>query len=78
MQFKIDYDLQLDKALRIFKLTALVACWVLLTVSLILNQESTDTILHTAVDGGEIKGMWYLVPDPLSRRKIENIITKQI
>ncbi|XP_026322600.1 P protein-like isoform X2 [Hyposmocoma kahamanoa] len=59
---------QLDKALRMFKLTALVACWVLLTVSLVLNQESTDTILHTAVDEGEVKA--YNLESPGERVRV--------
>ncbi|CAG9576948.1 unnamed protein product [Danaus chrysippus] len=46
---------QLDRTLRVIKLTVLVAGWMLLTVSLLMNREKTDIILHTAVNPGEIK-----------------------
>ncbi|CAH2101770.1 unnamed protein product [Euphydryas editha] len=46
---------QLDRTLRVIKLSVLVACWVLLTVSLLLNRENTDVVLHTAVNNGDIK-----------------------
>lgn len=42
------------------KLTALVAGWVLLTVSLLLNREKSDIVLHTAVKGGQVKGEFKL------------------
>ncbi|CAH0712838.1 unnamed protein product, partial [Brenthis ino] len=45
----------LAQALRVIKLTALVASWLLLTVSLLLNREKNDVVLHTAIDTGEIK-----------------------
>ncbi|XP_068621881.1 P protein-like [Battus philenor] len=45
---------QIDRALRIFKLCALVGCWALLTVSLLLNTESSDVVLHAAVESGNI------------------------
>ncbi|CAG9794538.1 unnamed protein product [Diatraea saccharalis] len=41
--------------LRVVKLSTLVACWMLLTVSLIMNREKSNVVLHTAVKGGEIK-----------------------
>ncbi|XP_046975929.1 P protein-like [Vanessa cardui] len=46
---------QLDRTLRVVKLSVLIACWVLLTVSLLLNSEKTDVVLHTAVHNGDIK-----------------------
>nr|XP_032525684.1 P protein-like isoform X1 [Danaus plexippus plexippus] len=46
---------QLDRTLRVIKLSVLVAGWVMLTVSLLMNREKTDIILHTAVNAGEIK-----------------------
>ncbi|CAH2056114.1 unnamed protein product, partial [Iphiclides podalirius] len=46
---------QIDRALRVFKLGALVACWVLLTVSLLLNMETSDVVLHTAIEAGHVK-----------------------
>ncbi|CAG4948885.1 unnamed protein product [Parnassius apollo] len=46
---------KIDRALRVFKLTALVACWLLVTVSLLLNMETSDVVLHTAVEAGDIK-----------------------
>ncbi|XP_049883735.1 P protein-like isoform X2 [Pectinophora gossypiella] len=46
---------QLYKALRVLKLTALVGCWVLLTVALLLNQEREESVMHTAVNSGEVK-----------------------
>ncbi|RVE49592.1 hypothetical protein evm_005724 [Chilo suppressalis] len=41
--------------LRVIKLSTLIACWMILTVSLIMNQEKSDVVLHTAVKGGEMK-----------------------
>ncbi|XP_059056500.1 P protein-like isoform X2 [Achroia grisella] len=46
---------QLHRLARMLKLTVLVTCWGLLTVSLIMNMERSDVVLHTAVKGGEIK-----------------------
>ncbi|XP_041971039.1 P protein-like isoform X1 [Aricia agestis] len=46
---------QVDQTLRILKLTVLTACWVLLTVSLLLNREKHDVVLHTSVSPEEIK-----------------------
>lgn len=46
---------KLQFILRVIKLSTLVACWMLLTVSLIMNQEKSDVVLHTAVQGGEMK-----------------------
>ncbi|XP_050358448.1 P protein-like isoform X2 [Nymphalis io] len=46
---------QLDQTLRVVKLSALIAGWVLLTVSLLLNREKTDVVLHTAVHNEDIK-----------------------
>ncbi|KAJ8707733.1 hypothetical protein PYW07_011410 [Mythimna separata] len=59
---------RLDQALRTLKLTALVACWVLLTVSLLLNMERTATVLHTAIQGGEVKE--YELPPSEDRVKV--------
>ncbi|XP_048004044.1 P protein-like [Leguminivora glycinivorella] len=46
---------QVDRTLSIIKLSILVSGWVFLTVSLLLNRERTDVVLHTAVKEGEIK-----------------------
>ncbi|KAJ0182980.1 hypothetical protein K1T71_000956 [Dendrolimus kikuchii] len=46
---------RVDQALRVFKLTALVACWLLLTVALLLNKEMNDNTLHVAINRGETK-----------------------
>ncbi|XP_072948511.1 P protein-like isoform X2 [Epargyreus clarus] len=46
---------RIDRGVRILKLSGLIACWVLLTVSLLMNREKSDVILHTAVQPGEIK-----------------------
>ncbi|XP_061727685.1 P protein-like isoform X2 [Cydia pomonella] len=46
---------QVDRTLKIIKLSILVAGWVFLTVSLLLNSERTDVVLHTAVKEGEVK-----------------------
>ncbi|KAI5640085.1 citrate transporter domain-containing protein [Phthorimaea operculella] len=46
---------KIHKTLRIIKLTALVASWIILTVALLLNQENEDVVLHTAVVPGEDK-----------------------
>ncbi|KAL4711294.1 hypothetical protein ACJJTC_019135, partial [Scirpophaga incertulas] len=46
---------KLKLILRVLKLSGLVACWVLLTASLIMNQERSEVIMHTAVAGGEMK-----------------------
>ncbi|CAB3233664.1 unnamed protein product [Arctia plantaginis] len=40
---------KIKNVLRIIKLCALVSSWVLLTVSLLLNTERSDVVLHTAV-----------------------------
>ncbi|XP_050685740.1 P protein-like isoform X2 [Leptidea sinapis] len=45
---------QIDKALRIIKLSALVVSWVLLTVALLLNREKSDVVLHSAVHNGDV------------------------
>nr|XP_034827678.1 P protein [Maniola hyperantus] len=44
-----------DRTLRVLKLSALVACWALLTISLLLNNEKNDVVLHTAVSVGEVQ-----------------------
>lgn len=49
---------QLDRTLRVVKLSALVACWALLTISLLLHNEKDDVSLHTAVSVGEVQG-WF-------------------
>ncbi|XP_013177018.1 PREDICTED: P protein-like isoform X4 [Papilio xuthus] len=46
---------QINRMLRVIKLGALVACWGLLTVSLLLNMETSDVVLHTAVEAGSVK-----------------------
>ncbi|KAM3955654.1 P protein-like [Aphomia sociella] len=46
---------QLKHIGRMLKLSALVTCWALLTMSLIMNMEKTDIVLHIAVKGGETK-----------------------
>ncbi|XP_039752704.1 P protein-like isoform X2 [Pararge aegeria] len=46
---------QFDRTLRVVKLSVLVACWALLTISLLLNNEKNDVILHTAVNVGEVQ-----------------------
>ncbi|XP_063372358.1 P protein-like [Cydia amplana] len=46
---------QVDCTLKVVKLSILVAGWVFLTASLLLNRERTDVVLHTAVKEGEVK-----------------------
>ncbi|XP_063545594.1 P protein-like [Cydia strobilella] len=46
---------QVDRTLKVVKLSILVAGWVFLTASLLLNREKTDVVLHTAVKEGEVK-----------------------
>ncbi|XP_013146625.1 PREDICTED: P protein [Papilio polytes] len=46
---------QINRILRVIKLGSLVACWGLLTVSLLLNMETSDVVLHTAVEAGSVK-----------------------
>ncbi|XP_063392434.1 P protein [Cydia fagiglandana] len=46
---------QVDRTLKVVKLSILVAGWVFLTASLLLNRERTDVVLHTAVKEGEVK-----------------------
>ncbi|XP_052748941.1 P protein-like isoform X2 [Galleria mellonella] len=46
---------QLHRFARMLKLSVLVTCWGLLTISLIMNMERSDVVLHTAVKGGEVK-----------------------
>ncbi|XP_045770039.1 P protein-like isoform X2 [Maniola jurtina] len=46
---------QCDRTLRVLKLSALVAGWALLTISLLLNNEKNDVVLHTAVNVGEVQ-----------------------
>ncbi|XP_023936950.2 P protein isoform X2 [Bicyclus anynana] len=46
---------QLDRTIRVVKLSALVACWALLTISLLLNNERSEVVLHTAVNVGELQ-----------------------
>ncbi|KAG7295687.1 hypothetical protein JYU34_021971 [Plutella xylostella] len=46
---------RLQRTFRLLKLVCLVAGWLLLTVSLLMNQETSDVVLHTAVQGGEVK-----------------------
>lgn len=64
---------RLDQALRTVKLCGLIACWVLLTVSLLLNMERADVVLHTAVQGGEIKE--YELPASDQRVKVSITLT---
>ncbi|XP_075988683.1 OCA2 melanosomal transmembrane protein hoepel1 isoform X2 [Anticarsia gemmatalis] len=40
---------KIDHVLRMVKLFALVCCWLLLTVSLLMNMERSEVVLHTAV-----------------------------
>ncbi|XP_028167067.1 P protein-like [Ostrinia furnacalis] len=54
-KIKSERKKQVQFIARIFKLSALVGCWLLLTVSLIMNREKLDVVLHTAVKEGEIK-----------------------
>ncbi|XP_014365372.2 P protein isoform X2 [Papilio machaon] len=46
---------RINRMLRVIKLGSLVACWGLLTVSLLLNMETSDVVLHTAVEAGSVK-----------------------
>ncbi|CAH0699508.1 unnamed protein product [Spodoptera exigua] len=64
---------RLDQALRTVKLCALISCWVLLTVSLLMNMERSDVVLHTAVQGGEIKE--YVLPASEHRVKVSITLT---
>lgn len=64
---------RLDQALRTVKLCGLIACWVLLTVSLLMNMERADVVLHTAVQGGEIKE--YELPASDQRVKVSITLT---
>ncbi|XP_030028940.1 P protein isoform X2 [Manduca sexta] len=54
-KIKSNTKIQLTKILRVIKLCVLVASWVLLTVSLLLNRERDNTVLHTALNEGETK-----------------------
>ncbi|KAL0858841.1 hypothetical protein ABMA27_011296 [Loxostege sticticalis] len=58
---------------RILKLVALVGCWVLLTVSLIMNREKSDVVLHTAIKEGEIKE--YVLQPSLQRVRLGITLT---
>ncbi|XP_022824132.1 P protein-like isoform X3 [Spodoptera litura] len=64
---------RLDQALRTVKLCGLISCWVLLTVSLLMNMERSDVVLHTAVQGGEIKE--YELPTSDQRVKVSITLT---
>ncbi|CAH1642262.1 unnamed protein product [Spodoptera littoralis] len=64
---------RLDQALRTVKLCGLISCWVLLTVSLLMNMERSDVVLHTAVQGGEIKE--YELPPSDQRVKVSITLT---
>ncbi|XP_063898610.1 P protein isoform X1 [Helicoverpa armigera] len=59
---------KVKQALRTIKLCGLVSCWVLLTVSLLMNMERSDVVLHTAVKGGELKE--YELPSSSERVKL--------
>ncbi|GBP42925.1 P protein [Eumeta japonica] len=47
---------RISRLLSSVKLAFLVACWLLLTVALLLNRETGDLVLHTAVQAGSAKG----------------------
>ncbi|XP_026734675.1 P protein-like isoform X2 [Trichoplusia ni] len=59
---------KIDNVLRSIKLFGLVSCWVLLTVSLLLNMERSEVVLHTAVQAGNIKE--YELPSTNDRVKV--------
>lgn len=64
------YNQQINRILRVIKLGSLVACWGLLTVSLLLNMETSDVVLHTAVEAGSVKGILNVTKSVIIHRYI--------
>lgn len=61
---------KVNQVLRALKLITLVSCWLLLTVSLLMNMEKTEIVLHTAVKS-DVK-MYEL---PTSNQRLKVLIT---